>query len=200
MTNAIKKWWAAGALAALVVLGFGLALGLARIAEARAEVPLIEPLAATGPHVAAWALTAADPAELGGIVTSPTMDAPDPAPDPIDNPSGALETVRTAWAAGRYALAAIIALWLLARIAFWVSTRWPSSAPVRWLRLDRPAYRGALVTGLGLLASIAAAIAADGDVDWRVVAGALATALALYLTPTPAPTAQLGSSGGKSVG
>lgn len=193
----IKQRWLDFVLPVLMLaVGFGGAWALARVAEARAEVPIIEPLAATGPHVAAWALSAADPAELGGIVTSPAVDVPDPAPDPIDNPSGALETVRTAWAAGRYALAAIIALWLLARIAFWVSTKWPSSAPVRWLRLDRPACRSMLVTGLGLLASVAAAIAADGGVDWRVVGGALAAALALYLTPTP----QLGMSGGKSGG
>lgn len=114
------------------------------------------------------------------------LAAADPAPDPIDNPTGAIQTVQTAWASGRYALAVVLALWVLARLGYSAATRSPTNFFVRKLRLADPRVRAGLVAALGMAAAAAASLAASGRIDWRTLAGALAAAAALYLNPTPA--------------
>jgi len=124
---------------------------------------------------------------MAGPSTSPIVipDAPAPAPDPIDNPTGAIETVQTAWASGRYALAVVLTLWVLARLGYGAAVKWPSNFFVRKLRLGNDKVRAVLVAGTGIAAAAAASLAASGRFDWRALAGALAAAVALYLSPTP---------------
>jgi hypothetical protein len=209
MTNAIKKWWTAGALAALMMVGCGLAMGLARIAEARAEVPIIEPLAATGPHVAAWvapqqpmldlaegpdrvwalaSLAAADPAaELGGIVTSPAAD-PIIVPDPVDNPSGFWDLLL--WAKkNSWPLAIAI---LVAGVA--------ATAGKRWTWLVQEGTRRAAVVGTLSMAS-AALLDALINGSWAPFAIAVVAGVFWIIDPKKKPKEaepeSIGLGGGK---
>jgi hypothetical protein len=216
MTKTLKQYvTAAAVVTSAAVASFLLVTGLAYRAEARgaeAAAAAIEPLPATGPHVAAWALAVeapvavtdagaevlvpppvvppAQPAIVAGEPVNETIELLASPVDPVGDPAGTLDVAITWWKAGWFKplgiLVAFVALTLL-------------SLKVPWLRVG---YR---------LAATTIAIDALGDLLARLATGvpltfplamASATAAVLVFLRGKAPAALDGSSasGGKSGG
>jgi hypothetical protein len=173
MTNWIKKKWWAGALVALCISGFALASGVTYVAEARADVPVLVPLSATGPHVAAWVLAApaVAVADQGAVVTTP---APIIIPDPVDNPNGFWDLILWAKKNGWPLAIAVI----IAGVAATVGKRW------RWL-VQEGTRRAAIVGSVSMLG--AATVEALISGSWAPVAVALIAAIFWVVDPKKKP-------------
>ncbi len=191
-TTWIKKRWLDIAIPLMLICaGFGVATGITRVAEARAEISVakLDPLPATGPHMAAWALVAADqaagavitspPAE-GAIVTSPapaTVVVPTPVvvPDPVDNPTAFWELLLWAKKNGWPLAIAIV----IAGIAASIGKRWA------WL-VQEGTRRAAIVGTVSMVAAAVVDALASGGL-WSPVLVAVVVGIYWVIDPRKKP-------------
>lgn len=122
------------------------------------------------------------------VVTVPAKAAPVPpveAKDPTVDPGGYLRDVRDAYRGGMWFLLVVLAMFGASRAMLWAASRWS----LTWLQRFAPI----LVTVSSMTAAIVASLGASGSVDPRAVMGAVAAAIALYLTPAPKVKAEAAS-------
>jgi hypothetical protein len=218
MMKTIKKYGTAAAVVTMAgVASFFLVIGAAWHAEARgneAAIAALEPLPATGPHIAAWALAAEAPpldavADAGAPdagAAAPTTEAAPPPPaaptievgqpvnraieqlaspvDPIGDPAGTLDLAITWWKAGWFKPLGILVFFVLLTLA---------KRRIAWLGVG---YRLAATTViLDATSDVLARLATGIPLTVPLVIGSLTAALLLFLRPATASM-----SGGKSGG
>lgn len=152
---------------------FGLSMGFAILsslahgsAEAEADAGQQAPASAS-PSPA----PAVDPSPIA--TASPTLTVP---PDPVDDPGGAVDSVRSAWRDGGWLGVALVGFYLLVLIA---------KRYVSWLTTGRRAVVvAALVTAI--VTAISTFTGQGPTLSWAI--NALVAGVLLYLRPEPVPT------------
>ena len=126
-----------------------------------------------------------DPAAMTAAKTAPecpaiaaAVEPGDPAPDPTEDPGGFLAVAKDAFASGRLVFV-VLMLWGLARVLH----RFRGSIAL----FGTTKARALLVGGTAVLAAAAVSLAAAGPFDWTALLGAIGAAIALYMSPEPAP-------------
>lgn len=125
--------------------------------------------------IATAAIAEVAPAALGSAVDATGSAVPtiSPLPDPIENPTGSVDTITRLWRSGATPAALIVALYLIAVV---VARRVP------WfVEGKRAAYTAA---ALGMLTTLAEPATRGTTPSLSMGIAALATALALALSPT----------------
>lgn len=100
-----------------------------------------------------------------------------PVPDPTVDSTGFAAALRDAFAAGRYVVGLLAALWGLSRVLWALRDRFGFLASSK---------ARALLTGVtGVLVASVASLMATGSLDFGAVLGAIAVAVGLWMTPEP---------------
>jgi hypothetical protein len=219
MMKTIKKYGTAAAVVTMAgVASFFLVIGAAWHAEARgneAAIAALEPLPATGPHIAAWALAAEAPptaalAAAGALDAGMAAPTETPAPpaavaievgqpvnqaieqlsspvDPVGDPAGTLDLAITWWKAGWFKPLGILAAFVLLTLL---------SLKVPWLRVG---YRLAATSiALDALGDLVARLSTGVPLTFPLAMASVTAAILVFLRgKTPAVAS---SSGGKSGG
>jgi hypothetical protein len=219
MIKTLKKYGTAAAVVtAAAVASFLLVTGLAWRAEARgneAAIAALEPLPATGPHIAAWAaapveaaVEAADAGVVdagdGAVVATPAAEAAEPAAtievgqpvneaierlaspvDPVGDPAGTLDLAITWWKAGWFKPLGILVFFVLLTLA---------KRRIAWLGVG---YRLAVTTViLDATSDVITRLAAGIPLTAPLIIGSLTAALLLFLKATGTASMSGGKSGG----
>jgi hypothetical protein len=216
MIKTLKKYGTAAAVVtAAAVASFVVVTGLAWRAEARgteAAVAALEPLPATGRHVAAWAAAPVEAAvELDagadagdGAVATPAAKAAEPGPaievgqpvnlaieqlaspvDPVGDPAGTLDLAITWWKAGWFKPLGILVFFVLLTLA---------KRKIAWLGVG---YRLAATTViLDATSDVLARLATGVPLTAPLIIGSLTAALLLFLKATGTASMSGGKSGG----